>query len=216
MQRTTNETTGAATSKISAPLPTGLASDLSKLTTASLNAILTQKENNGTLLGSHPEDGREVRLMLGRYGAYLMLGKAGEEGTRTQTLPKKFGGMGGEIFSDFGEIGDGDGDGDSTDKVPLLSKMIGLTFEDAISYLNMPTTVGEYEGIKIENGVGRYGPYLKWNGTFVSLRDEIDVLTVGKCMCVCVCLCACVSECVSERDEQASWMSALNAQIAWL
>ena len=36
-----------------------------------------------------------------------------------------------------------------------------------------------HEGLKIEASIGRYGPYLKYNSSFVSLPPEHDVLHVG-------------------------------------
>ena len=68
-------------------------------------------------------------------------------------------------------------DSDNSEGKPL-NELVGLTFEQAMGYLNLPRTICEYEGKKIETNIGRYGPYVKWNNSFVSLPAEHDLLTV--------------------------------------
>lgn len=79
-------------SRETAPLPGGMITDLENLTPMALHSIIDGRNNNGTVLGTTPE-GHNVRLCLGRFGSYLQVGEKGENGTRTQTLPKQYGGM---------------------------------------------------------------------------------------------------------------------------
>ena len=155
--------------RTTAPLPSGMVQDLSMLSFSALTSVLEGRRSNGTIMGTF--EGKDVRLLVGRFGAYLQVGEKGEEGARTQTLPKRYGGQGG------GGLVAVSGDGADTD-VPL-NERVGLTFEDAIGYLSLPRQVVEHEGLPIEANIGRYGPYLKYNSSFVSLPPPHDVLTIG-------------------------------------
>jgi len=144
-----------------AQLPPSLASDLSMISLNTLNGLLSIKERQGTILGCHPEDGRNIRLKVGRYGAFLQWGDDDEEGTSTHTLPSRMRQMKNiDVGSSSGEV-------------------LGLSLEDAIQYVGLPRTVGELDGLPITAAIGPYGPYLKYKGTFTSLKaSDGDVLTV--------------------------------------
>ncbi|GMI08265.1 hypothetical protein TrLO_g6461 [Triparma laevis f. longispina] len=154
-----------------APLPGGMITDLENLTPSALHSIVDGRNNNGTILGKTPE-GDNVRLCLGRFGSYLQVGEKGENGTRTQTLPKQYGGMGGSQLMNVVDSG-------NSENKPL-NELVGLTFERAMGYLNLPRTICEYEEKKVETNIGRYGPYIKFNNSFVSLPVEHDLLEVGE------------------------------------
>ena len=68
---------------IKVSLPPGMASDLTTITPNSLNAVLKIKEEDGIILGQHPENGRNIRLKVGPYGSYLQWGDDHEDGTST-------------------------------------------------------------------------------------------------------------------------------------
>ncbi|MGA9269421.1 MAG: topoisomerase C-terminal repeat-containing protein, partial [Lutimonas sp.] len=34
--------------------------------------------------------------------------------------------------------------------------------------------IGEYEGMPIQKGVGRFGPFIKWNNTFINVNKSYD------------------------------------------
>ena len=44
----------------------------------------------------------------------------------------------------------------------------------------LPRTIGEYEGKTVQAAIGRFGPYLKWNNLFISLKkaEGDDPMTV--------------------------------------
>ena len=162
-----NNTTETSEKPPSASLPAGMAADLSTITPQTLNALLTSRERNGVLLGMHPDDERPIRLKIGRFGAYLQWGDDGEEKTTTHSLPKHLGSM---RNLDVTELGAEDFS---------LSDMIDLSLEEAIGYVNLPRTVATLNGLPIIAAIGPYGPYLKYNNSFVSLnKKDGDVLTV--------------------------------------
>ncbi len=53
-----------------------------------------------------------------------------------------------------------------------------VTFEDAMQLFQLPRTIGEYKGHEVEVHSGRYGPYIKYDGKFVSLKKTDDPYTV--------------------------------------
>lgn len=50
-----------------------------------------------------------------------------------------------------------------------------LTLEEALDLFKLPRTLGEHEGKKVSAAIGRFGPYVRYDGKFVSLkRDDGD------------------------------------------
>ena len=105
-------------------------------------------------LGEHPETGQQVTVRKGPYGFYIQLGEQVEgEKAKPQrvALPK--------------------------DRTP---DTVDLDF--AVQLLSLPRVVGRHSesGEMIYAGLGRYGPYLKHDKTYVSLKTIDDVLTIGE------------------------------------
>lgn len=149
-------------------LPPGMATDMSTITPRTLRTLLSSREKNGELMGMHPEDGRPIRLKLGPYGAYLQWGEDDEDGTTTHSLPKHLGSVRPTTDAE-------DGASHTT-----LSSMIGLTWDEAVGYVSLPRTVCILNELPIIAAIGPYGPYLKYNNSFVSLnKKDGDVLTVN-------------------------------------
>ena len=152
---------------VSASLPPAMATDLSTITREALGVVLATREKNGVVLGEHPEDGRTIRLKLGRFGAYLQWGDDGVEGTSTHTLPRR------KNMIKAPQVED-----DSNGRLSLHS-MLDITLEEAVQYVNLPREVGNLHDLPIMASIGPYGPYLKYNGTFLSLNEKDgDVLTI--------------------------------------
>ena len=51
-----------------------------------------------------------------------------------------------------------------------------ITFEEALKLFQLPKTLGQYEGKDVEVGVGRYGPYIRFDEKYVSLPKGTDPL----------------------------------------
>jgi DNA topoisomerase-1 len=47
-----------------------------------------------------------------------------------------------------------------------------ITLEEAIALARFPRALGEFEGLPVTVGIGRYGPYVKHGDLYVSLREE--------------------------------------------
>ena len=60
-----------------------------------------------------------------------------------------------------------------------LTDMLGISFEEAIQYVNLPRTVCVMDDLPIIAAIGPYGPYLKYNNKFLTLKaQDGDVLTI--------------------------------------
>ena len=53
-----------------------------------------------------------------------------------------------------------------------------ITLEEALKLLSLPRTVGQYKGFDITTAIGRFGPYIKYDGKFVSLAKGQDPYTL--------------------------------------
>jgi DNA topoisomerase-1 len=60
-------------------------------------------------------------------------------------------------------------------------KIQTITLEAAMDLFKLPRKVGEWEGNEIVASVGRFGPYLRYDGKFTSIKkiDEEDPLTIN-------------------------------------
>jgi DNA topoisomerase-1 len=124
-------------------------------------AMPTEEEGNGAgagegviHLGDHPETGLPVSVRKGPYGHYIQHGEkaeGGKEKPQRVALPK--------------------------DRPPAT---VDLDF--AVKLLALPRLVGRHSetGEPIYAGIGRFGPYLRHNTTYVNLRSIDDVLNIGE------------------------------------
>ncbi|REE05647.1 type I DNA topoisomerase [Marinoscillum furvescens] len=108
--------------------------------------------NAGRELGEDPKTGKKIIAKLGRYGAYVQLGEIDEENEEAEK-PK------------FASLRHGQ----------LIET---ITLEEALELFKLPREVGEFEGEVMTAAVGRYGPYIRHQGKFVSLKPEQDPLTI--------------------------------------
>ena len=95
------------------------------------------------VLGKDPSTGEPVSVKIGRYGPLVQIG---------------------------------DGDGDSKPRFASLLKgqsMATITLEEALRLFEFPRTLGTYEDADVTVAIGRFGPYVRHQGKFVSIpKDE--------------------------------------------
>ena len=105
------------------------------------------------LLGED-KDGKPVTLKKGPYGIYLQLGED-QQDKKTDPAPKRLG-------------------------VPKGTPLDSVTLEKALDMLALPRRVGDHpeSGKEITAGIGRFGPFVKHDGKFTSLKTD-DPLTIG-------------------------------------
>jgi len=101
-------------------------------------------------LGTDPASGKPLIVRIGRYGAMAQIGHRDDE-----DKPK------------FASL--------------LKEQSIEtITFEEALDLFKLPRTIGEYEGLEIVVAIGRFGPYVRHDGKFVSIKKEDDPMTITK------------------------------------
>lgn len=103
-------------------------------------------------VGIDPTTGKPVSARLGKYGPYVQLGDSKEE----EEAGRK------PAFANL-------------KKGQFLES---ITLEQALDLLRLPRSVGEFEEKEMIVGAGRFGPYVRHNTKFYSLRKEQDPLTL--------------------------------------
>ena len=102
-----------------------------------------QRESGERILGTDPKTGKVVKVRLGKYGPLAQLGETEEE---EKPL--------------FASLSPG-------------QQLDTITFEEALELFQLPKNLGDFEGQEVQVAVGRYGPYVKFEGKFISLgRDQ--------------------------------------------
>ena len=94
------------------------------------------------VLGVDSKTGKPVSVKIGRYGPMIQLG-----------------------------------DGEGEEKPQFASLLKGqsvstITLEEALKLFEFPRHIGEYEGSDLTVAIGRYGPYVKFDGKFISIPKE--------------------------------------------
>lgn len=99
-------------------------------------------------LGTDEETGKPITVRIGQYGAFVQIG------TRDDEEKPKFAGL------------------------RPGQRMNTITLEEALQLFTLPRELGESpEGEKITANIGRFGPYIKYDSKFVSLKED-DPYTV--------------------------------------
>ncbi|TAE23244.1 MAG: type I DNA topoisomerase [Cytophagales bacterium] len=101
-------------------------------------------------LGIDPKTGKKVSARLGRYGAYVQIGEATDE-----DKPQ------------FANL-----------RTDQLIETISL--QDALELFSLPREVGFFEDQPMTIGIGKFGPYVRHDGKYVSLAKEDDPYTMGE------------------------------------
>lgn len=115
-------------------------------------AVKTEHKVGERQLGIDPKSGNPVFVKIGRYGPVVQIGVA-------------------------------HADDKEAPKPQFASLMKGLsidtiTLEEALKLFDLPRTVGEYEGKVMVAAVGRFGPFIRHDGKFVSIPKDLNPLTI--------------------------------------
>ncbi len=107
-----------------------------------------ERASGERILGTDPVSGRTVLVRMTRFGKpAVQIGKPDE--LEEEEKPK------------YASLAPG-------------QSLESVTFDEAMKLFQLPREVGEYKGHQVEVHSGRYGPYLKYDGKFVSLKRGID------------------------------------------
>jgi DNA topoisomerase-1 len=110
----------------------------------------THRSSGERILGNHPETGEPVVVKIGRFGPMAQIGEGGED-----KKPR------------FARL----------QKGQLIET---ITIEEALELFKLPRSLGEYEGSEMLVGVGKFGPYIRYKGSFYSMKKgQDDPMTVS-------------------------------------
>ena len=103
-------------------------------------------------LGVDPETGKKISVRIGRFGPFVQIGEAAEN--------------------------------EESEKPRYASLRAGqmietISLEDALDLFKLPFQLENYEDKEVNVGVGRFGPYIKWGESFISLPKGEDPLSVN-------------------------------------
>ncbi|GIV35164.1 MAG: DNA topoisomerase 1 [Chitinophagales bacterium] len=100
-------------------------------------------------LGIDPESGKPVIVRIGKYGPMAQIGRNEDEEKPRYARLRK------------------------------EQSIETITLEEALQLFKLPRSLGEYEGKEVVAAIGRFGPYIRHDGKFVSIPKEMDVYEIG-------------------------------------
>ncbi len=107
----------------------------------------SERSNGERHLGDDPKSGKPVFVKIGRYGAMAQLGEMSDD--EDAEKPK------------FASLQKG-------------QHIETISLEETLKLFDLPRDLGLYEEKKVVVGIGRFGPYVRHDGKFVSLKKDID------------------------------------------
>ena len=108
----------------------------------------TQKVKGERLLGTDPKSGKNVYAKIGRYGAMIQIGESKSDEKPTFASLKK------------------------------SQSIDSITLDEALALFALPRVAGQKDGKDLTVSVGRFGPYVRFDGKFYSLAKTDDPYTV--------------------------------------
>lgn len=106
-----------------------------------------ERESGERILGTDPNTGKPVSVRLGKFGPMAQIGDAEDDDKQFASL--------------------------------LPEQNIGsITLEEALGLFLLPKNLGTYKGEEVEVNNGRFGPYVRFGKTFISLPKGVDPLDV--------------------------------------
>ncbi|MDR0971368.1 MAG: type I DNA topoisomerase [Bacteroidales bacterium] len=121
--------------------------------------VLKAQETSGKtsgerLLGVDPKTGKNVYARIGRFGTMVQMGE-----TSSEEKPK---------FASMKKD----------------QRIDSISLEEALQLFDMPRSLGEYEKEEIIVNIGRFGPYIKYGTTNISIPKTLDAYTIDKEKCI--------------------------------
>ncbi len=114
-----------------------------------INSLRMEHKVGERVLGTDPKSGRPVSVKICRFGPAVQIGEATDE-----EKPR---------FA-------------SLHKDQSIST---ITLEEALKLFDLPRKIGQHEGKDMVAGVGRFGPYIRYDGMFVSIPKDMAPETIS-------------------------------------
>jgi len=164
-----------------------------------------ERESGERILGTDPKTGKPVLVRLGKFGPMAQIGDAEDEekqfaslsptqniGTITLEealtlflLPKNLGEYKGEsIEVNNGRFGPYIRYAEMFVSLPKGMEPLDVNIDKAIELINekqkADAPIAEYQGLPVQKGVGRFGPFIKWNNIFINVNKKYNFDNLSK------------------------------------
>jgi DNA topoisomerase-1 len=116
------------------------------------SAAKTERKVGERQVGIDPKSGEPVFVKIGRYGPIAQIGQANADDK--QAAKPRFASLMKE------------------------QSIETITLEEALKLFDLPRTVGEYEGEELVAGIGRFGPFVRHCGKFISIPKTLNPQTI--------------------------------------
>jgi len=158
-----------------------------------------ERESGERILGKDPKTGRQVSVRLGKFGPMVQIGEAEEEDKKFASLmadqnigsitleealnlfllPKNLGTYKGEeVEVNNGRFGPYVRHGSIFISLPKGEDPLDVTIARAQELidekLKADAPIATYKGEGVQKGVGRFGPFIKWNGLFINVSRKYN------------------------------------------
>lgn len=158
-----------------------------------------ERESGERILGVDPVSGKQVSVRLGKFGPMVQIGEADAEdkkfaslmndqniGTITLAealqlflLPKNLGEYKGEVIEvNNGRFGPYVKYGSQFISLPRGEDPMNVTLDRAQEIIDekvkADAPIGMYQNEPVQKGVGRFGPFIKWNGLFINVNKKYN------------------------------------------
>ena len=158
-----------------------------------------ERESGERILGTDPKSGKQILVRLGKFGPVAQIGEADDEekqfaslmsdqniGTITLEealklflLPKNLGEYKDEeVEVSNGRFGPYVRFGKQFISLPKGEDPLDVTLERAKELIDekakADAPIAIYNGMDVQKGVGRFGPFLKWNGIFINVNKKYN------------------------------------------
>jgi DNA topoisomerase-1 len=118
----------------------------------SASAVKTEHKVGERELGIDPKSGKPVFVKIGRFGPVAQIGA---HSTDDKNAPKP----------QFAPLRKG-------------QSIETISLEEALKLFDLPRTLGNFEGKTMVAAIGRFGPFIRHDGKFVSIPKTLDPLTI--------------------------------------
>ncbi len=107
------------------------------------------RESGERILGEDPKSGRTVKVRLGKYGPIAQIGVVEDEEK--------------PVFA----------------SLQPSQTLESISLEDALMLFKLPRKVGDFNGKEVTANNGRFGPYIKYGDSFVSIPKDKSPFEIG-------------------------------------
>jgi DNA topoisomerase-1 len=161
--------------------------------------VNAERESGERILGIHPESGKPISVRLGKFGPMAQIGAPDDEEKKFASLiadqnignisleevlklfllPKNLGiYKGEEIEINNGRYGPYIKFGAAFISLPKGENPNDVSLERAQELIDEKTLadapIAIYKGEGVQKGVGRFGPFIKWNGVFINVSRKYN------------------------------------------